>query len=82
MGAEFEHIKGQGDLFQNPHKRSSDNQPDFSGTVKDPHGKTWRIAGWLRRGKAGTSLALAMGEPHKGMPMKPREGSLYGGSDQ
>lgn len=50
--ADFEAKPGTAKLFRN-NKKEFDKQPDYSGTLKDFAGKTWRLAGWIKDGKAG-----------------------------
>lgn len=52
---------GSGALFVNT-KRTSALQPDVTGTITMPDGKSWRLAGWTKHGSTGKFLSLAVSE--------------------
>jgi hypothetical protein len=52
-----------GILFKND--KSSDNQPDYTGSLADGSGGQWRLAAWVREGKNGKFLSLKMSEPRE-----------------
>lgn len=55
----YEQKPGDISIFPND-KKTSDNQPDMTGTLMDFNGKKWRVAVWL---KNGTFYAGKISEP-------------------
>ena len=62
--ANYENKPGFGALFRN--EKAEGNQPSHRGTVKDPTGKEWQIAAWVKEGKKGKFFSLKLSEPYKG----------------
>lgn len=53
----------RGVLFREQEKKS-DKSPDYTGKV-DVDGKEYRLAGWIKDGKRGKFLSLAVSEPQE-----------------
>ena len=54
----YEQKEGQGSLFKNDIK-SSDKHPDYRGDCTIGGKKYW-IAGWIKKGKKGSFMSLAL----------------------
>jgi len=59
----YEHQNGNGSLFKNTNKKS-ENQPDFSGTIKLQDGKEQQIAAWVKEGAKGKFFSLKLSDPY------------------
>jgi uncharacterized protein (DUF736 family) len=59
----YEHKNGNGSLFKNVNK-SSDNQPDYSGTIKLQDGTSQQIAAWVKEGAKGKFFSLKLSDPY------------------
>ena len=57
MSTKYEHQNGNGSLFKNTNK-TSDNQPEYSGTIKLQDGTEQQIAAWEKDGEKGTFFSL------------------------
>jgi hypothetical protein len=57
----FELRNGSGSLFRNNEKKNA-SAPDYTGTLKDHAGKSWRLAGWLKDSSKGKFLSISMSE--------------------
>ena len=53
----------KGVLFKNTEKSEGDKKPDYTGKL-DVNGKEYRLAGWKRQSKSGTTfLSILISEP-------------------
>lgn len=57
----YERKNGQGALFKNDRKAAGSPQPDYTGDFL-LNGTTYRIAAWLKDGKKGKFMSLAVSE--------------------
>lgn len=55
----YELNEGQGKLFRNDKKAEGSKQPDYRGEVK-LNGALMEVAGWLKEGKRGKWMSLAV----------------------
>ena len=53
---------GTGALFRNQ-RNETDRHPDYKGSLVLSDGTEHRLSGWLKGGKQGKFLSLALGEP-------------------
>lgn len=60
----FETRINSGALFKND-KKTSSKHPDYQGNV-NVEGTTYRLAAWLKQGKEGKFLSLAVSEDTRG----------------
>ncbi len=58
--ANFEHKNGSGSLFKNEKKQPTG--PDYTGSMKDLAGKSWRLSAWVKDGTKGKYLSIAISE--------------------
>jgi len=59
----YEHKNGNGSLFKNTNK-TSDNQPDYSGSIKLQDGKDQQIAAWVKEGAKGKFFSIRLSDPY------------------
>ena len=59
----YEHQNGNGSLFKNINK-TSDNQPEYSGTIKLQDGSEQQIAAWVKDGAKGKFFSLKLSDPY------------------
>lgn len=59
-----------GVLFKN-NRKEEDRHPDYTGDVT-VEGKTWRLAAWIKEGKAGKFMSLRVSEDTRDKPDAPR----------
>jgi len=68
----YEQKPNSGTLFKND-KKTATNHPDYQGTWKDANGKEWSFAAWIKEGKSGKFMGLAVspkdGQPPVGKPV-------------
>ena len=57
----YEHQNGNGSLFKNTNK-TSDNQPEYSGTIKLQDGSEQQIAAWVKEGAKGKFFSLKLSD--------------------
>jgi hypothetical protein len=71
----FEHKNGSGSLFKNEKKVPT--APDYTGSIKDHAGKSWRLSAWVKDGNKGKFLSLAISEitPHQTAVNRGKDGS-------
>jgi hypothetical protein len=55
----FQQRENSGNLFRNTLKQPGENTPDCRGTI-NIDGKPFKLAGWLKDGKNGKFLSLAV----------------------
>lgn len=60
----FKNDPSFGQLFKNRYKEDGDKKPDYKGTMTDPNGVEWQIAGWIKDGANGKFLSLKIQEPY------------------
>jgi hypothetical protein len=56
----FQNKPGYGMLFKNTRKKKGDNLPDYNGSATTPDGAMFELAGWIKQGKKGPYLSLAV----------------------
>lgn len=56
----YENKPNSGALFKN--EKTKPTQPDYTGNWTDAAGKEWRLAAWLKDGKAGKFLSISASE--------------------
>lgn len=61
--SKYEHKEGFGSLFKNTNK-TSDNQPEYSGTIKLQDGTEQQIAAWVKEGAKGKFFSLKLSDPY------------------
>jgi len=59
----YEHKNGNGSLFKNTNK-TSENQPDYSGTIKLQAGTNQQIAAWVKEGAKGKFFSIKLSDPY------------------
>lgn len=59
----YEHKNGNGSLFKNTNK-TSENQPDYSGTIKLQDGTNQQIAAWVKEGAKGKFFSIKLSDPY------------------
>ena len=72
----YEHKNGNGSLFKNTNK-TSDNQPDYSGSIKLQDGKDQQIAAWIKEGAKGKFFSIRLSDPY----VKPEVENVVESSD-
>ena len=72
----YEHKNGNGSLFKNTNK-TSDNQPDYSGSIKLQDGKDQQIAAWVKEGAKGQFFSIRLSDPY----VKPEVANVVETSD-
>ena len=75
--------KNKGIFFKNDYK-NEDSHPDYKGKL-NVEGKDFEIAGWIREGKKGKFMSLAVNPPYKKEPEKATNDpadDLYKDSDE
>lgn len=72
----YEHKNGNGSLFKNTNK-TSDNQPDYSGSIKLQDGKDQQIAAWVKEGAKGKYFSIRLSDPY----VKPEVANVVETSD-
>ncbi len=72
----YEHKNGNGSLFKNTNK-TSDNQPDYSGSIKLQDGKDQQIAAWIKEGAKGKFFSIRLSDPY----VKPEVANVVESSD-
>ncbi|QDP54296.1 MAG: hypothetical protein Unbinned5434contig1000_43 [Prokaryotic dsDNA virus sp.] len=72
----YEHKNGNGSLFKNTNK-TSDNQPDYSGSIKLQDGKDQQIAAWVKEGAKGKFFSIKLSDPY----VKPEVANVVETSD-
>lgn len=72
----YEHKNGNGSLFKNTNK-TSDNQPDYSGSIKLQDGKDQQIAAWVKEGAKGKFFSIRLSDPY----VKPEVANVVETSD-
>lgn len=60
----YEHKPGSGSIFKNEHK-TSENHPEYRGSVITPDGKKWDVSLWVKKSQGGKSyFSVALKEPY------------------
>jgi uncharacterized protein (DUF736 family) len=59
----YEHKNGNGSLFKNTNK-TSENQPDYSGSIKLQDGTNQQIAAWVKEGAKGKFFSIKLSDPY------------------
>jgi uncharacterized protein (DUF736 family) len=59
----YEHKNGNGSLFKNTNK-TSENQPDYSGSIKLQDGTNQQIAAWVKDGAKGKFFSIKLSDPY------------------
>lgn len=59
--SDFVHKTNNGSMFKNEYKKT-DSHPEYKGTV-DVDGVVWEVAAWVKDGKKGKYLSLAVSVP-------------------
>ena len=59
----YEHKNGNGSLFKNNNK-TSENQPDYSGSIKLQDGTNQQIAAWVKEGAKGKFFSIKLSDPY------------------
>ncbi len=59
----YEHKNGNGSLFKNTNK-TSENQPDYSGSIKLQDGTDQQIAAWVKDGAKGKFFSIKLSDPY------------------
>ena len=59
----YEHKNGNGSLFKNT-KKTSENQPDYSGSIKLQDGTNQQIAAWVKDGAKGKFFSIKLSDPY------------------
>ena len=59
----YEHKNGNGSLFKNTNK-TSENQPDYSGSIKLQDGTNQQIAAWVNDGAKGKFFSIKLSDPY------------------
>jgi uncharacterized protein (DUF736 family) len=59
----YEHKNGNGSLFKNTNK-TSENQPDYSGSIKLQDGTDQQIAAWVKEGAKGKFFSIKLSDPY------------------
>lgn len=59
----YEHKNGNGSLFKNTNK-TSENQPDYSGSIKLQDGTNQQIAAWVKDGAKGKFFSIKLSNPY------------------
>lgn len=57
----YEHKNGNGSLFKNTNK-TSENQPDYSGSIKLQDGTNQQIAAWVKDGAKGKFFSIKLSD--------------------
>lgn len=60
----YEHQNGNGSLFKND-KKTSDKQPDYSGSIKLQDGTNQQIAAWIKEGTKGKFFSIKLSDPYQ-----------------
>jgi hypothetical protein len=58
-----------GALFKNTDKKTP-NHPDYGGSLKDENGKEYWLSGWLKEGRKGRFISLALKEKEDQKPQQ------------
>lgn len=72
----YEHKNGNGSLFKNTNK-TSENQPDYSGSIKLQDGTNQQIAAWVKDGAKGKFFSIKLSDPY----VKPETAQVVETSD-
>jgi len=72
----YEHKNGNGSLFKNTNK-TSENQPDYSGSIKLQDGTDQQIAAWVKEGAKGKFFSIKLSDPY----VKPETAQIADSSD-
>ena len=72
----YEHKNGNGSLFKNTNK-TSENQPDYSGSIKLQDGTDQQIAAWVKEGAKGKFFSIKLSDPY----VKPETAQIANSSD-
>lgn len=72
----YEHKNGNGSLFKNTNK-TSENQPDYSGSIKLQDGTNQQIAAWVKEGAKGKFFSIKLSDPY----VKPETAQVADTSD-
>ena len=72
----YEHKNGNGSLFKNTNK-TSENQPDYSGSIKLQDGTDQQIAAWVKEGATGKFFSIKLSDPY----VKPETAQVADTSD-
>ena len=72
----YEHKNGNGSLFKNTNK-TSENQPDYSGSIKLQDGTNQQIAAWVKEGAKGKFFSIKLSDPY----VKPETAQVSDASD-
>jgi uncharacterized protein (DUF736 family) len=72
----YEHKNGNGSLFKNTNK-TSENQPDYSGSIKLQDGTNQQIAAWVKEGAKGKFFSIKLSDPY----VKPETAQVADASD-
>ena len=72
----YEHKNGNGSLFKNTNK-TSENQPDYSGSIKLQDGTDQQIAAWVKEGAKGKFFSIKLSDPY----VKPETAQVADTSD-
>lgn len=72
----YEHKNGNGSLFKNTNK-TSENQPDYSGSIKLQDGTDQQIAAWVKEGAKGKFFSIKLSDPY----VKPETAQVADSSD-
>ena len=72
----YEHKNGNGSLFKNTNK-TSENQPDYSGSIKLQDGTDQQIAAWVKEGAKGKFFSIKLSNPY----VKPEAVEMADASD-
>ena len=59
----YEQKNGNGSLFKNTNK-TSENQPDYSGSIKLQDGTNQQIAAWVKDGAKGKFFSIKLSDPY------------------
>jgi len=59
----YEHKNGNGSLFKNTNK-TSENQPDYSGSIKLQDDTNQQIAAWVKDGEKGKFFSIKLSDPY------------------
>ena len=59
----YEQKPGDGTLFKN--EKTTDKQPDYTGSIITLDGKKFRLAAWVKEGNKGKFLSIKLSEFQK-----------------